>query len=230
MDDSRDEKSEIINIKTPLLIIAGPGTGKTYTLIKKIKETLLFHARESFGVIVCTFTRKAADELLRRIYGDTEINNNILSNKTLLIGTIHSVSFHLLKEFCGDKYSDFEILTEENQINFIYSKLANFGFSTSEVSGRSGWQHAEDLASIFNLITDQEIDLSNYDFNDAEDLKEYVSIYPLYREILNYNKRFDFATIQETLYKELENNEFLSQIQSIFWYVFVDEYQDVNNL
>ena len=29
MDDSRDEKSEIINIKTPLLIIAGPGTGKT---------------------------------------------------------------------------------------------------------------------------------------------------------------------------------------------------------
>ena len=140
------------------------------------------------------------------------------------------MSFHLLKEFCGDKYSDFEILTEENQINFIYSKLANFGFSTSEVSGRSGWQHAEGLASIFNLITDQEIDLSNYDFNDAEDLKEYVSIYPLYREILNYNKRFDFATIQETLYKELENNEFLSQIQSIFWYVFVDEYQDVNNL
>jgi len=219
-----------IEINTPLLIIAGPGTGKTYTLIKKIKEVLLFHSNESFGIIACTFTRKAADELLRRIYSDAEIDSTILLNKNLLIGTIHSVCFHLLKEHCGDKYSDFEILTEENQINFIYSKLSNLGFSSSEISGRRGWQSAENLASIFNLITDQEIDLNQFTFYDSEILNEYINLYPLYREILSYHKRFDFATIQETLYREIENNKLLEQIQSSFWYVFVDEYQDVNNL
>jgi len=215
----------------PEIIIAGPGTGKTYTLINKIKDLIIEYPNDKLGIIVCTFTRKASEELQYRLYSEKEIKPEYLKNKELLIGTIHSISFHLLKEFVGDEYSDFEILAEDEQINFIHSILLRLGFSDEEIKGRNGWQLSEELTSLFNKITDEEIDISQIDFEDNVDIEEYCSKYPFYLRLLKRFKRFDYATIQKILLNKLNNNQdILSKIQEVFQFVFVDEYQDVNNL
>ena len=70
-------QNEIIeNIKGPNVIIAGPGTGKTKTLVDKTKYLINFLFDKKIynqGIIVCTFTNKATDELKQRLYSKIEI-------------------------------------------------------------------------------------------------------------------------------------------------------------
>ena len=124
-----DEAIDYLN--GPLLIIAGPGSGKTYTLIEKISKTISDDNPK--GLIICTFTRKATEELKDRLY--SKIGLEKLTKHKIIIGTIHSIAYTLLKEYFDGKYSDFEILTEDKQISYIKSKLVNFGFSNEEIRG-----------------------------------------------------------------------------------------------
>lgn len=210
----------------PLLIIAGPGSGKTYTLIEKISNTI--SCSDPKGIIICTFTRKATEELKDRLY--SKIGLEKLSEHRIIVGTIHSIAYTLLKEYFDGKYSDFEILTEDKQISYIKSKLVNFGFSDGEIKGFKSWKLSEDLSQIFSFISDQKLDISKLKIDD-EDLIELVSKYDLYKKILFNDRLIDFALIQKILLDELtSNSSVLSKIQKDYSCFFVDEYQDVNNI
>jgi DNA helicase II / ATP-dependent DNA helicase PcrA len=209
------------------VILAGPGTGKTTALISEIKKIIYKKVDEACGIIVCTFTRKSADELITRLYD--QVSQEKLVSKQILVGTIHSISFDLLTAY-SRQYSDYNILSEENQITFLRSKLDNFGFDDSEIR-KNGWKIAEDLAIVFNKITDDNLDIESIDFSSDPQLAEYSGYYRLYTRILKRNKLLDFATIQLIFLSEFENNqEFRAKIKVDYNYFFVDEYQDVNDI
>lgn len=212
----------------PKIILAGPGTGKTRTLINEIIDTYNNLTASIKGIIICTFTNKASDELKSRLYN--KLSYNILNKVPLLIGTIHSICYDLLSKYSDGQYSDYKILSGENQILFIYSKLDNFGFPAEEIRN-TGWNIAEDLSVIFNKITDERIDISKLDFSSYPKLEQYCQLYPLYASILKYNKFLDFAFIQSTFLTEFSSNpNFAYLINHNFNYFYIDEYQDVNNL
>ena len=75
----------------PNLIIAGPGTGKTTFLINKIEDFIKLEETSSRGLIVCTFTKKATEELKIRL--GRKVNSSKLSSSNFLMGTIHSRGF-----------------------------------------------------------------------------------------------------------------------------------------
>ena len=110
-------KNIIQNIEGPNIIIAGPGTGKTTTLVGKI-EYLLKHLikKKKFkdGIIVCTFTNKATEELKKRIYSKIDFED--LARFKIEIGTIHNICLNILQNYCGDKYIDHEVLNENLQL------------------------------------------------------------------------------------------------------------------
>ncbi len=212
----------------PSLILAGPGTGKTTTLIRKIVNLIESNNSEIVGIVVCTFTRKATEELKLKLYSKVPISK--FNKINFLIGTIHSICYELLARYSETDYGDYQILAEDAQVNFIYSKLSNLGFS-SEVLKKSGWSVAEELVDIFNKITDEQINIDSIDFKDEEKLEDYCKVYPTYKRLLKKNRLFDFATIQETLLKEFQSNpKFADTIKNNFSYFFVDEFQDVNNI
>lgn len=64
---NEEQKKAIITTEGPVLIIAGPGTGKTYTIVKRIAYLVFEKAVEPSEIMVVTFTEKAAKELLTRI-------------------------------------------------------------------------------------------------------------------------------------------------------------------
>lgn len=212
----------------PHLIIAGPGTGKTTFLIAEIIATLENIKDKNDGIIVCTFTRKATDELLHRIYSKVSVKQ--LSSINFIVGTIHSICYELLVKYSSNSYSNYQILTEDDQAHFIYSKLKNLGFPSDKIK-EAGWSIAEDLASIFNKITDDEINISHLLYEGDNMIEDYCKIYPTYTKLLKYNNLFDFAEIQKTFYDELQNDiVFANEIKKNFKYIFIDEYQDVNNI
>ena len=90
------QKDAVLQTDGPVLIIAGPGPGKTYTLVKRISYLVKVKGVNPNEIMVVTFTEKAGKELLTRIsneFIDYQININ-----EMYIGTFHSVCLRLMKE------------------------------------------------------------------------------------------------------------------------------------
>ena len=213
-------------MRTGHIIIAGPGTGKTTELVRRVIEFLSTSSQDE-KCIVSTFTRKAAEELSERI--SAAAPTNLATHNRVLVGTIHSIASTLLKTFGNGKFDDREILSEELQIPFIHSKLINLGFGENEVKGRAGWNLARECAAIYNKITDQRLTLN--ELQSVPNIQRFIDSYPVYLELLKFEKSFDFATLQSVLLAELQNNdEMLGRVVGEYGKLFVDEYQDVNDL
>ena len=95
---NEEQKQAVVTTDGPLLIIAGPGTGKTFTLVKRIAYLIREKDISPSEIMAVTFTEKAAKELLTRI-SDEFLKNDINVNiNEMYIGTFHSVCLRLLKE------------------------------------------------------------------------------------------------------------------------------------
>lgn len=212
------------------LIVAGPGTGKTTRLVEEIATLIASDSENRSGIIVCTFTRKAAEELRTRLLQKVTLNS--IGNRPLLIGTIHSVCLELLKLEKSGKYADFEVISEDELPSYINAKLAKFGFNRELYKGGGKlWQLCNDIIGIFTLITDQRLPFETYDYSNHPEIESIVANYSLYRRIMSHEGKFDFASVQDELLRNLrEDVEFRNLITLRFGHVYVDEYQDTNNL
>jgi len=112
-----------MNLHGPNLILAGPGTGKTTFLINKTVELFRTVKEKKDGIIICTFTRKATEELTTRLYSKLKVQE--INKVNFIIGTIHSICFDLLARYSEKDFGDYQILPEESQVHFIHSKLKN---------------------------------------------------------------------------------------------------------
>lgn len=211
------------------LVIAGPGTGKTTTLLHEVSDVILRTGLDH-GLIICTFTRKAAEEIRTRLFKDTEIN--LLANRPFLIGTIHSVCLELLKLHSSGEYSELEIIPEDELPSYINSKLAKFGFNRDLYKGGGRvWDLCSDIVSIFSLITDQQLSYETFDYTKHSEIEEIVSNYPLYKKMLQHDNKIDFAMIQSLLLHLLKTDQrYKEQLANTFGHIFIDEYQDTNTL
>ena len=82
----------------PVLITAGPGTGKTYTLVQRTIYLIEECGVKPESIFIATFTEKAAKELITRITNELS-NRGIVANiNEMYIGTFHSLCLRILKE------------------------------------------------------------------------------------------------------------------------------------
>jgi DNA helicase-2/ATP-dependent DNA helicase PcrA len=82
----------------PLLVIAGPGSGKTHTLVERIVHLVTEHNVDPTEILVSTFTEKAAAELVTRVsnrLGELGVPLNV---HEMYLGTLHSICLRLLDE------------------------------------------------------------------------------------------------------------------------------------
>lgn len=209
------------------IIIAGPGTGKTRRIIQLVKEFLDATPDSKEGFILCTFTRKAAEELHFKLF--ETVDPILLSGRHYLIDTIHSISLGLLKLHPDGKYAEYEIIPDDQQASYVNGQLPRLGFDRDDYKGAQLWNLCSDIAEIYSYSTDREIDLDSFDFSADENLRTIISNYSIYKKLLTRDNKFDFALVQTTLKNELINDsKFKNVIDHTFGAIFVDEYQDTN--
>ena len=209
-----------IDLDGPNLIFAGPGTGKTYEIVQRTIELINNSRDKDFGIIICTFTVKAAEELKTRIYSKITADQA----DRLMINTIHSICFKLIERYSDEGYYEYGLLSEESQLNFIRSKSKNLGFDILR------FYDAEQLQMIFNKITDYQIDINDLKFEDKK-IEEMAKVYPTYLSLLEQYQLFDFNTLQKAFLDLFKKNKtFKERISENFKYFLVDEYQDVNDI
>ncbi|MDU2829476.1 MAG: UvrD-helicase domain-containing protein, partial [Anaerococcus sp.] len=96
-----NEKQKIIidEARLPAAVLAGPGTGKTYTIVKKIISLIKNDGISPNKILVTTFTKKAANELIERVESNLKKENIEADTSNMLIGNFHSLALSFLKEF-----------------------------------------------------------------------------------------------------------------------------------
>ncbi|MDR3291436.1 MAG: ATP-dependent helicase [Methanobrevibacter sp.] len=140
----------------PLLIEAGPGTGKTRVLIERIKYLVNVKGIDPENLLIITFSKKATKELTKRLL---EENNNISIEDVnkMHISTIHS----FCHDFLQDNGFSYSVLDEdESSVMYIYKNLYNFGF-TDEKFFKKRDVHV--LVNKFNEFTSFNVDIDKFE-------------------------------------------------------------------
>ena len=214
----------------PLLIVAGPGAGKTRVLIEKIVYLIQEKNVAPDNILVTTFTVKAANQLKDRL--SARIGNKM---ENMQISTIHSFYQHIL-ESNPDAHiygSQLDVLDDPSQFMFFRFNLKNIGLEFQEYR-----YNLDDIISIFNLCGENCIEPSKlieyYESLDDENKDQYIKLanaYLNYLNLLEIEKKMDFAGLQKSTYLLLKNNpDLLDKLRNRYQYVLVDEYQDTNPL
>jgi DNA helicase-2/ATP-dependent DNA helicase PcrA len=223
----------------PLLIIAGPGSGKTEVISWRVAHLIKSGAARPENLLVTTFTNKAALELKDRIQRKLpEINVELMQ-----VSTLHSFCADLLREYATQSRlpANFRILDERGQFLFVYANRKRLGLDEI-VKGRAiDFFHS--VVGLFNLATEEMVEPAKFhDWcyqqqancpEDETDLwREHAIIsdaYQRYSDLLIENRLADFAFLQRFAVELVETHSDIAQeLRGRFQEVLVDEYQDTN--
>jgi DNA helicase-2/ATP-dependent DNA helicase PcrA len=222
----------------PLLIIAGPGSGKTFTLVERILNLIKVHNAAPQSLLVVTFTEKAAQEL------KTRISNRLLEEKSsfnvneMYLGTFHSICLKLLeenREFTRLKRS-FILMDQFDQQYFLYQNLREFRDieGIEHIQGEHkipAWAKSENLMSWFNKVAEEAIDFETLIRSDDIAINALGLCCQTYYALLTERNALDFSYIQlETLSLLTRNPQILRELHEKIEYLMVDEYQDTNTI
>ena len=92
------QRQAISSVEGPLLITAGPGTGKTFTLVQRAIYLIQERGVKPEQIFIATFTEKAAKELVTRITNELASRDISINVNDMYVGTFHSLCLRILKE------------------------------------------------------------------------------------------------------------------------------------
>lgn len=108
-------------VNGPVVIIAGPGTGKTKTLVERTVNILINKEVEAKKIMITTFTNKAAKELELRINERLEELNKNIDISDIYLGTMHSIWTRLIQENItySNFFDNFELMSGDYEQHFF---------------------------------------------------------------------------------------------------------------
>ncbi len=229
------QKDAIETTEGPVLISAGPGTGKTFTLVSRVLYLIQVKNVNPENIFIATFTDKAAKELLTRISNELIVKNIEIDLNEMYIGTFHSLCMRIIRE--NLEYSslgkNFSLLDSFDQQYFIYQNLwsvfnpiENIELITGNVSV---WNKAKKLLTLFDGLTEEMIDPKSLLIDNNPEIQVLGKAKIAYDELLKKRNNLDFSSIQSECLSLLKNNPtILEKYLNQFKYLMIDEYQDSN--
>jgi len=233
---SEEKKGVIGSLDGPHLIIAGPGSGKTYTLVLRTLNILLKKLAEPSEIMLCTFTEKSAFELRDRLSNFAKKLGYDQNIQEVTTGTIHGLCHYFLSKYRHHTSlkSNFELLDDLTQELFIFDNFEDIiskkGDKHKPYLGKwnTEWSAVRGIIRFFDKITEELIDPKKLLRSDEEITKKLGRCYIHYEECLKKKNRVDMAHLQKYFYELLDKKKVGDKIISSLKYIMVDEYQDTN--
>ncbi|MFX1356527.1 MAG: ATP-dependent helicase [Promethearchaeota archaeon] len=227
--DLNDEQLEIVNnIKGPMLIIAGAGSGKTRTIVYSVAKLLKSRVKPS-EIMLVTFTNKAANEMIKRVEKILGIKP-----KGIWAGTFHSMANRFLRIYAktlGLK-PNYTILDESDSKTLM--RLAIEKANVKEIEER--FPTAAVTKDIFsfsincNKSIHEVIQWKYPQFDSDPVLMKLREVNNIYKKKKEQNSLVDFDDLLIFWNNLLDERNVAKMIAKRIKYVLVDEYQDTNYL
>ena len=214
------QKKAVETIDGPLLIMAGPGSGKTRVITSRIAYLVRNCGVSPHRIAAVTFTNKAAKEMQGRL--QSLLGQGI---RGLTSGTFHSFCAMTLRidgELVG-LGRDFVIFDDDDQINTIKRGMKETDIDPKRFSPRS-------ILSAISNAKSQLLGLQGFVDNKSNYYDEIVSrVFERYEEILQQSNAADFDDLLLKTHSLFDSEpEVLKKYQERFLYLMVDEFQDTN--
>ncbi|MDD6081683.1 MAG: ATP-dependent DNA helicase [Oscillospiraceae bacterium] len=228
------QKEAISHTEGPLLITAGPGTGKTFTLVQRAVYLIQEKNVAPENIMIATFTEKAAKEIITRITNELMSRNISVNINEMYIGTFHSICLRFIKEHL--EYTrvkkNYRLLDGFDQQYLIFQNIGRFRKIENidtVLSSKGSWKMANEIAYIANVLNEELVDEEALCNDKVFELKIIGEILSTYNNLLSEKNMLDFSTIQKEAYTLLtESPDILTEIQAQIQYIMIDEYQDTN--
>ena len=220
----------------PLLVIAGPGAGKTKTIVERVVHLIGVRHVPPESIFVSTFTEKAARELLTRVSRRLAEEKIDVSPNEMYLGTLHSLFLRILKEhaeFTRLK-KNYKTFDDFDQKYAVYRRM--FKFRQLEdidlvLNAPSNWRGAETLCSLFNLLREECISPDALRGSSEPEIRALARAADLYATILADENALDFSAIQSEMLALVEAHpEVLAELRGKIRHFVIDEYQDTNTI
>ncbi|HEX6819695.1 MAG TPA: UvrD-helicase domain-containing protein, partial [Ktedonobacterales bacterium] len=247
-----DDQRAAAQSATPALIVAGPGTGKTSTLVGRVAYLVRDEGASPSSILALTFSNKAAREMRERLallLADTPIpsdENGAPAPLTLpQVGTIHAFCGELLRQYAPrvGLRPDFRLVTQTEGYFLLRRLSANLDLSYYQPLGAPA-MYFPDLLAAISRAKDELVDPERYaelaqamqtaahtseQRVAAARAMEVAQVYAAYQQALAARGDPDFGDVVRLCVKLLqEHPDVLAEVRSRYVQVLVDEFQDIN--
>jgi DNA helicase-2/ATP-dependent DNA helicase PcrA len=209
-----DEQRNIVETcGQPMLVLAGPGTGKTEVLAQKILYLLRNELATKKEIVGIAFTTKAARSMQDRLEG-----LGLPRHEQPLICTLHSLSTRILRDQGNEIQIPDEFLIADDLESKLILRDAIVDINPQAINNLNRWRHK---ICLLKAEKKNSRDISNGLFKE---------IYVRYQELLRFHSALDFEDLIIETHKLLETNKkSLNKYQSKIKHLLIDEFQDINN-
>ena len=214
---SKAQTQAIMHKDGPMMVLAGPGSGKTTVITHRVQYLTKEYGIDPGDILVITFTRAAAEEMRERYEALTGGGSRVT------FGTFHSIFFRILK--LAYRYTADNIVREDQQMQFV-RELAQAGGLEPEDEN----EFAASILSEISSVKGERIALEHYYSKNCPDAV-FRQLYAGYEEKMRRTGLIDFDDMM-VLCLELftERKDILSAWQRRYRYILIDEFQDINRL
>ena len=209
------QREAVCHTDGPMMVLAGPGSGKTFVITNRLRYLVTEAGIDAGSILVITFTKAAATEMQERF-------TNLCGDEyaPVTFGTFHAIYFKILKETYNYDYSN--IITEAEKRRYlrdILRALNNPMLDDTLIPRLLG-----DIGNVKNdgIAADE----YNADYIDEG---VFCDIFNAYSNRLKLENKIDFEDMVLNCLLLFKNNEeILNYWRSIYRYILIDEFQDIN--
>jgi len=214
------QREAVEAIEGPVLILAGPGSGKTRVITHRVAYLVKLCGVNPSHIMTVTFTNKAAREMRERL-------EQLLGQavEALTLGTFHAICARILRRE-GKAIgldSSFVIYDEEDQLSLAKQALEELNLDPKQYAPRA-------LRSAIGAAKSRLIDPNDYAQRVSSYFEEIVHrVYQRYQQLLSQGRAVDFDDLlMKTVQLFQDQPQILKRYQSKYVHILVDEFQDTN--
>ncbi len=202
----------------PMMVLAGPGSGKTTVITYRIRHLVRECGAEPGNILVITFTRAAAGEMkarFERLMGEEHV--------PVTFGTFHSIFFRILKY--AYRYEAADIVREEERIRFLKEMIGKLEIDVED--------EGEFISSVLGEIGMVKGGMMDLDYYYSKNCSESIfkQLYEGYESSLRKLGKIDFDDMLVMCHELFtQRKDILSAWQKKFKYILIDEFQDINRV
>ncbi len=245
-----EQKKAVDTIEGPVMVVAGPGTGKTQTVSMRVANILRRTQMRPSNILCLTYSVSGATamrERMRSLIGADAYG--------VTVSTIHAFAQSIISDNPGvfDDWSIREQITDIDRYRELNAIIDGLSGKTDLINPKDPYAKDTDLLGRISQVkregkTLEDLERAASEFSDqmatkskpttkahqdnlmkARKFKDFVEVFRLYQEMLSRTGRYDYDDMILTVIRALRENDWLlSGLQERYQYILVDEVQDLN--
>lgn len=220
MGFNKAQTEAITQKEGPIMVLAGPGSGKTLVITRRIQYLIQKHQVRPEEILVVTFTKAATAEMRERFL-------RLMDGKHLPVtfGTFHGIYYGILK--WAYRLNSDHILSEEEK-NGLIKEAAGQVECELEIDDEK--EFLSGIASEIGMIKNNRIDLEEFTSSQCP-AHVFRQIYQEYERMRNQRRKLDFDDMLVLCYDLfVKRPDILRKWQERYTYILIDEFQDINRV